>query len=211
MVELLTLSRSDELLIMIAKEVRHDDTKTSAQAQTDLVNLSLNCRRMRVIGYEALYATPSLPAPKFDEDSFGGTYLLRTLQSALTSPPKVYCLLAARGQLKYYRCDWYGVKELCQEHLLTADRSGGHALYNDEWIKNLGLGMLLACTVNLRDLSIKKREYYELIKRFRYYTSGQLFICNILGLLDGTKKALCFQIPGFINLLHLSANCLLPP
>lgn len=75
MPELLAVSSSDELLIMIAHAVR--DAK-------DLASLALTCRRLKHAAYEALYQNITLRELKGrgeaqHKEPFQGSYLLRTL------------------------------------------------------------------------------------------------------------------------------------
>jgi hypothetical protein len=102
MLDLLTMSSSDELLLMIANEVRHNKSQSAAQSQTDFLNLSLTCRRLRAVAYNVLYRSPVIPQPQVENGTFGGSYLARTLLDKLVNERAGSLSSAQLGQLNRF-------------------------------------------------------------------------------------------------------------
>jgi hypothetical protein len=73
MLDLLRMPSSDEVLLMIAKEMSSDNPVTN------LVNLYLTCHGLRGVAYEVLYHSPTIFPPRVGYGTFGGSYLVRTL------------------------------------------------------------------------------------------------------------------------------------
>jgi hypothetical protein len=196
MLDLLTMSSSDELLLIIVDKVRNDKTNSSAQSQIDLVNLSLTCRRFQAVAYEVLYKSPAITQPRIENSAFSGSYLVRTLLERPDLAKRVRNLEVSLtgtsrrvghrascpfGSKKYCQCDWYNVHDPSKSRLLKLDRENGTLLYDRKWLKNIRygkeravFGMLLTCTLNLQGLSIYKRGDYKLFDGDKGFDSGQL-------------------------------------
>jgi hypothetical protein len=222
MLDLLTMSSSDDLLLMIAYEVRHDNSQSAAQSQTDLLNLSLTCRRLRAVGCEVLYQSPVIPQPQVENGTFGGSYFARTLLERPSLAKRVRTLVVSIAGTsrrvghrascpydlkKYCQCDWYNVYDLFESHIMAIYRNNGSALYIPKWLKNIRcgkeravFGMLLACTPNLQGLSIQKRGDYQLIHGVNRFDSGQLCLWKMFCMSEDDEEPDYTKIPGFRNL-----------
>lgn len=245
MAELMSLSSSDEIYIIIAKQLRFPNSNDRFQAQKDALSLALTCRRLKAVAYEVLYHTAIIAQRQEGDTVFGGSHLIRTLirrpklargikglfVSVTGTSNRVAhdtsglgvktsaCPVRDDEPLENCLCDWLQIAGRVVERL---DKKGLledlDAVHQQKWLKGIRIGRepaifgaLLALLPNLRSLSIHKRGVVkdDSPQNFRF-EPGSIDPWKMFGLSDMEGQSFFSRIPGFNNLLHLSANCLLP-
>jgi hypothetical protein len=237
MVELMTLSSSDEIYLLIAEQLRFRNEGDQLQAQKDTLNLALTCRRLKDVAYEVLYRAAFIARRQRGDTVFGGSYLLRTLMRRPRLAKRIQtlaisitgvsnmvthdssCPVSQDEALENCLCDWFQIAGRVVEYLdknnLLDDLD---ATNQQEWLKGIRLGeepailgALLALLPSLHSLTIHKRGVVEddSPQNFRY-EPGSIDPWKMFGLSDMEGEDFFARIPGLSNLRHLSANCLLP-
>jgi hypothetical protein len=237
MVELMTLSSSDEIYLLIAEELRFRNERDQLQAQKDTLSLALTCHRLKDVAYEVLYHTAFIARRQRGDRVFGGSYLLRTLMRRPKLAKRVQalaisvtgvsnmvthdsnCPVSQDEALENCLCDWLQIAGRVVEYLdkknLLDDLD---ALNQQEWLKGIRLGeepavlgALLALLPSLHSLTIHKRGVVkdDSPQNFRF-EAGSIDPWKMFGLSDMDGQDFFSRIPGLSNLQNLSSNCLLP-
>ncbi|KAH6554229.1 hypothetical protein HBI07_000530 [Parastagonospora nodorum] len=176
------LSCSDELLVMIARELRFPNDIDRIQAQHDAVGLAQTCSRLKGVVDEVLYHTAIVSARKRGDSVFGGSFLLGTLVRQPQLAPRVRildisiiglsnrvghnesCPFTTGERLENCLCGWLSTAGRVEEILTENDLFAGLDTLKQKWLRGIRfgkepaiLGALLACLPNLRSLTIHKR------------------------------------------------------
>jgi len=176
------LSCSDELLVMVARELRFPNDRNHTQAQHDAVSLAQTCSRMKGAVDEILYHTAIVSERKRGDSVFGGSFLLRTLMRHPQLAQRIRgldisiigfsnrvghtesCPFATGEPLENCLCGWLSTAGRVEEILTENDLFAGLDTLKQKWLRCIRFGKepavfgaLLACLPNLRFLTIHKR------------------------------------------------------
>lgn len=228
------LSLPDELLTMIANELRNDPTRRAANTQIDLLNLALTCSSLTGSVYEILYSCPRLLEPQTDDSRFSGALLARTLLSrpelmdrvqdlriSITGASKVVthteeCDWSEFGEIDVCHCGWLEVAHRFKD-AISASRLYGHpGPTSYKWMRGIRhgkelpiLGMLLACLPNLKHLSLE--DCGTATGNNLRLRSLEVDMWKVFGLIEAYDQVAWHPVPGLTKLQALKIDRLPPP